>query len=223
MIKLPIVEKFYSIQGEALSIGRPAFFIRLPGCNLNCVYCDTKYACKPRETITLNDLAKEIKKVPTNLVVITGGEPLLHREQIRILTQYFIGAEFEIETNGTLTPIQFKDYEEIENNIRYNVSPKLNSSGDKEIDRIKPKILREFLEENSIFKFVVQTNKDWNEMEKLIKQIKIPSYKVWVMPEGINSKQLQKNALHLINKIKEKGYNYSPRLQIFLYGRKKGI
>jgi len=226
MAKLPIVETFKSIQGEALSIGRPAFFLRLAGCNLDCKYCDTRYARKPSEIKDIKDIVMEIKEASTKLVVVTGGEPLLYKRQLRTLMQFFIGMEFEIETNGTLEPIdisRFKDYY-LENSIRYNVSPKLGSSNNLRRYRIKPRILRKFvIETDSIFKFVVQTDEDWEEMKKLIKKINIPQNRVWVMPEGITNKELRNHGRYFINKIISEGYSYSPRLQIFLWGKRRKV
>ena len=59
---IELAEKFYSIQGEAISIGKPAFFIRFSGCNLRYVFCDTKYSWQKGKDYAVNDVVKEIKK-----------------------------------------------------------------------------------------------------------------------------------------------------------------
>jgi len=182
-MKIPIIELFYSFQGEPYSTGKSAVFVRFPNCNLNCKWCDSKYASRAKtwKEYELEEVEKKIKSFPANLIVFTGGEPLLHREEIEAIVDRlnleYNKLEVEIETNGTLYPLE-------NFNCRYNISPKLSSSGnDKEI-AIQIPVLKKFNEINSIFKFVVKTKQDWEEMEEIIKQVKIEKNKVWVMPEG---------------------------------------
>jgi len=213
-----VSEVFSSIQGEALSVGRASTFIRLQGCNLRCYFCDTKYAWKDGKEYSIDDLVKEVKKYPTKLIVVTGGEPLLQRGELEKLANNLKGYSFEIETNGTLPPLK-----NCSCLIRYNVSPKLGSSLVPKEERYHPEILKEFVYLPSIFKFVAKNGSDWNEMEEIIKNIGIPKTRVWVMPEGQNDSIIKQRTLELVEKIKEKGYNLSPRLQIWLWGNKKGI
>ena len=76
--RLKITETFYSLQGEADASGWPSFFIRLTGCPLRCVYCDTEYAFHGGRRMTLAEIVAEVEAVGTPLVEITGGEPLAH-------------------------------------------------------------------------------------------------------------------------------------------------
>jgi len=75
-----INETFFSIQGEGLYTGRPAFFIRLAGCNLNCSWCDTDHSEKENVSVEalVNEVRFVLKKYRPLLVVITGGEPTIH-------------------------------------------------------------------------------------------------------------------------------------------------
>lgn len=210
---IELAEKFYSIQGEALSIGKPAFFIRFSGCNLRCQFCDAKHSWVKGKEYVINDIVKDIKRYPTNLVVLTGGEPLLHQDKIVKLARKLPRHVFEIETNGTLVPFPNLSANE---NIRYNVSPKLSSSGNPLSTRIQKMVLENLKRQDSIFKFVVKTEQDWREMEELVKDLELPKGKIYVMPEGMTDKETKKSALKFIEKIKEKGYNLSPRLQVWL-------
>lgn len=105
-MKLIISELFASIQGESSYAGRPCFFIRLAGCNLDCSYCDTEYAKNPKagEEYTINEILSKVKEAGINLVEITGGEPLL-QEGVNELCQKLLDAEFKvlIETNGSIS------------------------------------------------------------------------------------------------------------------------
>ena len=75
-------EIFYSIDGEGLTAGKLAIFIRLSGCNMNCSYCDTKYALKKTSGtyMTIDEILNEISKYNCKNITLTGGEPLLTKE-----------------------------------------------------------------------------------------------------------------------------------------------
>jgi 7-carboxy-7-deazaguanine synthase len=108
----PVMESFYTLQGEGLHTGKAAYFIRLAGCNVGCVWCDVKeswdetiYPSYSAEQILQTAIAT-INKVTNNtstkpIIVITGGEPLLY--QLNDLTNAFKQAGFEtnIETSGS--------------------------------------------------------------------------------------------------------------------------
>ena len=80
--QISIVEKYISIQGETTFAGRPAHFIRLGGCNLNCKYCDTKFSKETKnfKKISICELASEVVASQIKIAVITGGEPLLQKK-----------------------------------------------------------------------------------------------------------------------------------------------
>jgi 7-carboxy-7-deazaguanine synthase len=75
-----VTEIFYSIQGEGSRRGRPCAFVRLTGCNLRCVWCDTAYAFEGGTTMSVGEVVDALEKYPVRLVCITGGEPLLQQE-----------------------------------------------------------------------------------------------------------------------------------------------
>lgn len=102
MQHLPIMEQFYTLQGEGLHQGKAAYFIRLGGCDVGCVWCDVKdswdAAKHPQHTI--EDIVATASQHPGRLAVITGGEPLMH--DLTALTQALQAAGFatHIETSG---------------------------------------------------------------------------------------------------------------------------
>jgi 7-carboxy-7-deazaguanine synthase len=100
---LPVMESFYTIQGEGFHQGRAAYFIRLGGCDVGCVWCDVKdsWDAAKHPLVAIEKLVNDVKASPAKLVVITGGEPLLH--DLTALTKALQneGLETNIETSGS--------------------------------------------------------------------------------------------------------------------------
>lgn len=79
-LKLPVLEEFYSVQGEGLNTGKAAYFVRIGGCDLGCRWCDSKetWDWVPDEWIPVDDILSRIKASGAESVVVTGGEPLIY-------------------------------------------------------------------------------------------------------------------------------------------------
>ena len=233
-------EIFYSIQGEGVSIGKPAIFVRLSQCNLHCVWCDTPYTWNWENTkfshpkkanrkesqveISIDEIIKIIGNYPCKRIILTGGEPFIQQEELAILIQKlrFIDSTyfFEIETNGTFEPSV--SFDKLIN--QYNVSTKLSNCGDTEKLRIKTDAMAFFSKsEKSNFKFVIETQPDLDEIQSLEKQFSIPRDKILLMPQAQTKEALQKQQEELIETCKTFGYTYSDRLHIRIYGDKKGV
>jgi len=101
---LKVAEIFYSIEGEGIEIGRPEIFVRLAGCNLNCSWCDTKYALEDGKEMNVNSVLSEIASFPCRNVSITGGEPLIQMEEVYQLVSQLKQSNYwvQLNTNGTL-------------------------------------------------------------------------------------------------------------------------
>lgn len=103
MSSLPIMESFYTLQGEGFHQGRAAYFIRLGGCDVGCVWCDVKdsWDASKHPQLEIAQIVSDAAAHPGRLAVITGGEPLLH--QLDELTRALKSAGFEtnIETSGS--------------------------------------------------------------------------------------------------------------------------
>ena len=99
---LPVMEHFYTIQGEGFHQGRAAYFIRLGGCDVGCVWCDVKdsWDLSKHPLIEIKTLIENVKKSGTQLVVITGGEPLMHNLETLTNALQSEGFETNIETSG---------------------------------------------------------------------------------------------------------------------------
>lgn len=100
---LRINEIFHSIQGESTHAGRPCVFVRLTGCNLRCVWCDTAYAFHDGAALSVDDVIDRVAAYGCDLVEITGGEPLLQPEAVDLMRALLDrGLEVLLETGGSL-------------------------------------------------------------------------------------------------------------------------
>lgn len=101
--RLRITEIFYSLQGESRPVGLPTVFIRLTGCPLRCVYCDTQYAFHGGEPMAIDEILEQVGKFRTNMACVTGGEPLAQANCRFLLTRLAdLGYEVSLETSGAL-------------------------------------------------------------------------------------------------------------------------
>ena len=101
--KLRITEIFYSLQGEALSVGCPTVFVRLTGCPLRCQYCDTAYAFTGGEWTQLDAILEKVGEYNTRYVTVTGGEPLAQPACLSLLKQLCdAGYQVSLETSGAI-------------------------------------------------------------------------------------------------------------------------
>jgi 7-carboxy-7-deazaguanine synthase len=101
--RLKVTETFVSIQGEADAVGWPTLFIRLTGCPLRCVYCDTQYAFHGGEWRTIDDLVEIARGSGVRHVCVTGGEPLAQRACLELLAALCeLGYHVSLETSGAM-------------------------------------------------------------------------------------------------------------------------
>ena len=102
MSKLPVMESFYTLQGEGMYHGTAAYFIRLAGCDVGCSWCDVKESWDAEEhaEIEENDLVELAMKSGTKIVVVTGGEPLMYNLDSLTTKLKRIGLKTHLETSG---------------------------------------------------------------------------------------------------------------------------
>ncbi|MEJ7598754.1 MAG: 7-carboxy-7-deazaguanine synthase QueE [Kofleriaceae bacterium] len=223
-------EIFASVQGEGPTTGVPSVFVRLAECNLICTWCDTKYTWdwahhdRARETIELPtaDVASRIAGMARGhkTVVITGGEPLLHRDEITalapVLRQH--GFRIEIETNGTIEPAGLTELID-----QWNVSPKLESSGNKRTARLRTGPLTSFAALASAhFKLVASDPADLDEIDRIVRTFAIAADRITVMPQGTTIEELAARSVWLVDACQARGYRLGTRLHVILWGSERG-
>lgn len=230
---LRISEMFCNtLQGENF-VGVPSTFIRLQGCTLRCVWCDTLDVWvygNPYHIDEIMDMWEEngmIEKFKGGQHIIwTGGSPLMQQKTIILFIERFIerfGFKpfMEIENECTLVPNQkMIEYIDLWNN-----SPKLNNSQNKLSQRYKPEILKQMSElENSYFKFVICNEGDWLEIKKnFLDPGLIRRDQMVLMPEGITQEELNAHYPIVIEICIRENIRFTNRLQVTIFGDVTGV
>ncbi len=207
-MKIKINEVFKGIQGEGKFAGTPMLFVRLSGCSRACSWCDTKYHIDGKFIDTF-ELVKQIKKSKCKIVCWTGGEPLIQRKAIKeireILEPYNI--QHHIETNGDLL-----EYNDIVSFHYLAISPKELKVAKKVSSLIKKSKIKDL---DYDIKVVYDGAKIGSDMLK---------YATMFMPFTTYNKEKD---LKIMKKVwlsaLETNKKFSPRLQYFVFGKKKGI
>jgi organic radical activating enzyme len=161
-----------------------------------------------------------LARAPRN-VVITGGEPMIQKRQLLPMVKSFKTADLriEVETNGTISPGELSEFID-----QWNVSPKLKHSGNEGLDCLPERSLRDFAgRSNAFFKFVVSDPADLDEVEALRLQFELPPAQIVLMPEGTTAADLNARSPWLAELCTERGYRFSSRLHILIWGDKRGV
>jgi 7-carboxy-7-deazaguanine synthase len=214
-----LAECFFSIQGEGVTAGMPAVFIRLQGCSVGCGWCDTKYSWDPAggHQVTLEALIEDAGAFPCRRAVVTGGEPLESSLFVPLVDALNArGFTVEVETAGILPPPPVPI-------DQWNVSLKLAHSGVPAARRINPVAIRGFRSRGAWWKFVVAQPGDVPEVLRLMEQYALPRDRILLMPEGIRRDDLLERSLWVVEACRRHGFRYSPRLHILLWGAKRGV
>jgi len=232
---------FRSLQGEGPSAGTPAHFLRLQGCDVGCVWCDTKYSWDPERgrTVSIADAFRELFALgDAPLLVVTGGEPLAHPGVERLLVAA-LGRwpRIEVETSGSEPPPLSHE------RLHYVWSPKL--------PRVTPRwadtwlhAARFLADPRTTVKLVVGAGEggvlqkggvqkggadeknaetDADAALRLIREHGIPRERVALMPEGVTDQDVRAHALGLAELCQREGLRLSPRLHVWLWGAKRGV
>lgn len=173
---LRLTEIFYSLQGEALTSGLPTIFVRLTGCPLRCVYCDTEYAFTGGERQSLETIIATIKSYPCKRICLTGGEPLAQPNAIELMKRLLSdGYEISLETAGALT------VENVPQAVSKVMDLKTPSSG--EVDKNLWSNL-DYLTQNDQIKFVIMNREDYDWAKTTLSEHKLNELvgTVWFSP-----------------------------------------
>ena len=231
--KLRIAEMFYdTIQGENFT-GVPATFMRMQGCTLNCVWCDTVEVWRQGNPYSVNELIEMCEEEGLinrwregQHLVLTGGSPLIQQKALvefieKIKKQYGFKPFIEIENECVLEPS--KDMLSLVD--LWNNSPKLSNSCNPHVAMYKPEVLKLLNNlDNSWFKFVITSLDDWEEIkEKFIEPGLISKEKIVLMPEGVTREELQQHYDIVVKLAVEENLRMTDRLHVTIWNKKTGV
>lgn len=216
-----------TVQGEGPSTGRLCGFVRLGRCSLACTWCDSPYTWRwtdhdPAVELTeqsVDEVMAKLDGMGIEMVVITGGEPLLQQRALLALLERIKhrGWRVEIETAGTIAWGVAPELVD-----QFNVSPKLENSGNALDRRYKPDVLRAFeASGRAIFKFVVGTPDELDEVASIVEECGLTD--VWIMPEGTDAATLLERQRELAPAVIDRGWNFTTRLHILVWGDRRGV
>lgn len=157
---LKVHEIFYSVQGESSRIGLPTVFVRLTGCPMRCVYCDTEYAFSGGGNMSLEQILEKVAGYGARYVTVTGGEPLAQKKCLELLSRLCdAGYEVSLETGGAI------DTSGVDTRVAVILDVKTPGSGEMEnnrwdnLQRLKP---------NDEVKFVLCDRADYDWAKKIL-------------------------------------------------------
>lgn len=220
-----LAEAFISIQGEGPLLGQRSAFVRFSRCNLDCVWCDSRYTWDwanfdPRQESRrgrVRDIAAWTADQHVDLVIVTGGEPLLQQPALAELARLCAPARVQVETNGTITP----EPAVVDTVELFVVSPKLAHSGVSFGKRIVPNALAGLAESGKAqWKFVAANVTDLDEIAGLAEKFGLAP--VWVMPQGATPAAVLDGQRALSDAVLARGWNLTTRLHILLWGDERG-
>jgi len=161
-VQLRITEIFYSLQGETSRVGLPTVFVRLTGCPLRCVYCDTTYAFTGGKNMSLADILRRVAEYQPHYVTVTGGEPLAQKNCLLLLRALCdAGYEVSMETGGAL------DISEVDARVMRVLDIKTPASGEVAKNRWGNLML---LTQRDEIKFVLCDENDYEWAKQILQQ-----------------------------------------------------
>jgi 7-carboxy-7-deazaguanine synthase len=223
---MKIAKIFHSVQGEGVRIGLPSVFIRFGLCNLDCKWCDTKWAKTEYKEMTTLEVVKKVESYNCRNVVLTGGEPLLQQDaMVSIIEKLLRGSlfyRFEVETNGTIKITNPRLLETVDSWV---ISPKLSNSGVSISPILHPWVFQE-KRGKIFFKFVVDNHSDFKDILNFILKYNILSNvettDIILMPQCRNKRDHNVKLPFIIDFAKANGFRVTPRLQILVWGNVRG-
>ncbi len=210
--------------------GVPSVFVRTSGCNLRCTWCDTPYTSWAPEGADMGvaDIVAEVRRHPAAHVVVTGGEPMIQPAIVELTgLLHKAGLHITVETAGTVWVPVACDL--------MSISPKLANSTPLEREegrwvamhervREQPDVVRRMMAEYDYqLKFVIAAPADMQDVERMIDSLEANRSRVVLMPEGIDASTLSERGRWLVEICKERGYRFSPRLHVMLWGNRRGF
>lgn len=213
---MKVSEIFYSIQGEGVQIGQPTVFLRLFACDLRCSWCDTMYAVEGSDFLEMSEgeIMAEITKYKCDRICITGGEPLIQKEQLVPLTEKLLddGYFIVLETSGHKKPPEIFE----NSSCLISMDCKCPSSG---MENRMDFSLFEDLRSKDQLKFVISDEKDYLYARRVLRRYDIKASVVFQPVHGKSITWLTEKVIQdKLNSVR-----VLPQLHKMVWGEKRGV
>jgi 7-carboxy-7-deazaguanine synthase len=230
---LNIAEMFCdTLQGEGVYAGVPATFMRLQGCTLACTWCDTLEVWKQGNPYSFKEIFALFESVGLidrfkkgQHLILTGGSPLMQQETLAVFLKefekkYTFLPFIQIENEVTLRPTSLIPFIDCWNN-----SPKLANSGMKERIRYKADLIHQMsVLDQSWFKFVINDDMDWKEIEShYLEPGLISRHQIILMPCGQTQEELAQTREFVADLAIRENVRFSDRLHVTIWNKKTGV
>ena len=204
---LRVTEIFRSIQGESTHAGRPCTFVRLTGCPMRCVWCDSEYTCTGGEHYSIDHIMDQVKAFGCKLVEVTGGEPLAQKEAFQLIER-LCDEDYEvlIETGGYVSTANVDRRAKVILDIKCPASGEESRNDWSNLDRLRA--------DKDEVKFVIADEEDWIYAKNLIKEQALESRTKAVL---ISPAWGQVDLQQLADWIASSGLNVRMQLQLHKY------
>lgn len=158
---LRVTEIFRSVQGESTHAGRPCTFVRLTGCPMRCVWCDSEYTFTGGEHVSIDDVMVQVQSLGCQLVEVTGGEPLAQKEGFRLVSRLCdAGFEVLVETGGYVSTEELDQRASIILDVKCPASAEASRNHWPNLDRLRS--------DKDEVKFVLADRDDWEFAKEVI-------------------------------------------------------
>ena len=204
---LRVTEIFRSIQGESTHAGRPCTFVRLTGCPMRCVWCDSEYTFTGGEHVSIDDVMQQVRTMGCKLVEVTGGEPLAQKEAFELIGR-LCGEDFEVlvETGNYVSTNGLDPRAKVILDIKCPASGEEARNDWSNIERLRPDV--------DEVKFVVANEDDWLYAKRVIQEYELETrtHAILISPVwgAIDLQQLA-------NRVAASGLNVRLQLQLHKY------
>lgn len=229
---LPVSEAFGpTFQGEGPHTGKRCWFLRLGLCNLHCEWCDTPYTwdrtrfdvkaeCPDTTVDQILDVLDYQGWRQSDMLVLTGGEPMIHSLNPTLLDLLTICDDVHVETNGTIVP-RVVVAEQV---AHWSVSPKINPQGDPAHRRLHREALAWYVRHPpAIFKIVCRDSDEVAAVQRFAETLDLRADRVWIMPEGRTRSEVLSCAERIEAATLAAGFNLTLRQQVLLHGDERGF
>ncbi|MGI9165822.1 MAG: radical SAM protein [Pyrinomonadaceae bacterium] len=209
---LRVTEIFHSIQGESTHTGRPCTFVRLTGCPMRCVWCDSEYTFTGGDHVSTGDVMTQVSALGCNLVEVTGGEPLAQKEAFALITRLCEeGYEVLVETGGYVSTADVDPRAKLILDVKCPASGEATRNHWPNLDRLRA--------DKDEVKFVVANRGDWDFVREVTEryQLEKRAHAVLISPAwgAVELKDvanwISKSGLHVRMQLQMHKYIWGPK------------